>query len=405
MGHSNSLLSKNNGHGAVKAGQIVLIFVIASALGFLFLYWLSHSVSPDYWPTGVDIYPRWVGTRAFWDNQSPYSPTVDLETQRLIYRRPAYPGEDSFGFYYPAYAAVVLAPLSLLPVEFAAILWSSFMWGILVTVVVSSTFLAPNRLSPIRWGLVLLAFFLYRPALLSVLNGQYAIYVAGCLILAWWMIRCERYFLAGFLLSLSMIKPSLALIPIMFVAVWSLLTKRAGIVLGMLCTLGAMLLLSFWKIGWWIPDFVQELGEYSRDLGTWTSRDFLSLPGIIWILSSILLIGLGCYEYRVRTKFPYALFFGGLLLNLAVTPHTLEYDLAILILPLLFLVPILGRSALSYIYLLVLIWAPWISWFAFTLAGAPIEVWWKAIWQFYPFLIACTLIITTVQELRSTPRS
>ncbi len=300
---------------AISRKQIILVFVSAFTLGFLFLCWLKYSVSPDYWPVGVDIYPRWVGTHAFWNQQSPYSPEVDLKTQELVYGRKANPEEDPFGFYYPAYAAIILAPLSFLPVEAAALLWSSFMWAIWVTLIVAATLSAPNRLSPMPWALILFSFFLYRTCLTSVLNGQYGIFVVGCWVLSWLMIRGERFYAAGFFLALSTIKPSLAMIPVIIIIFWSLFSGRAKVALGMFCTMGLLLLVSFSRIGWWIPNFIQTLGEYSHYLRAWSGRDLFTIPGIIWFLSAVILIVLGYHECRSRGNFPYPLFFGGVLLK------------------------------------------------------------------------------------------
>jgi len=375
----NSLPNTNTGHWTVSKRAILLIFLSAFILGFLFLGWLKFSVAPNYWPIGVDVYPLWVGTQAFWSHQSPYSPEIDLQTQAYVYGRPATPEEDSFGFYYPAYVAVILAPLSLITVELAAILWPSFMWAIWVTSIAAITLLMPKRLSPLLWALVIFSLLLYRPFLLSVLNGQYGIIVVGCLILSWLMIQRERDFIAGVFLALATIKPSLAMIPVALAVVWSLFTGRARVALGVVCSLGVLLLVSFTMIGWWIPEFIQQLGEYSRNLGNWTGKDIFTLPGLIWLIASAILIGLGYYEYRIGRKFPYNLFLGGILINLAITPHTLEYDLVILVLPLLFLMPVLSKSVLGYTFFIVLLWAPWISWLFFTMADISIETWWKAI--------------------------
>jgi hypothetical protein len=401
----NTSLSGNNDQSQFGKKEIIFVFISAFIIGLLFLYWLIYKISPDYWPIGVDIYPRWVGIRAFWNGLSPYSASVDIKTQTLIYGRPAIYGEDSFGFYYPAYIAVILAPLALLPVEIAAIIWSSFMLAIFVSIVVTLTLSLPNRPSPIVWAFLLLSSLLYRPALLSILNGQYGIFILGCWTLAYWMAWRDRSIIAGFLIALSIIKPSLTLFPVLLILFWALSTGQARIAFGFFLALSIMFTISLVQIGWWVPDFISKLGEYSRVLGTWSNRDVLTIPGMLWLLLSMLLIVIGFIESTAEKLLSSNLFFGTLFFNLSVTPHTLEYDLVVLILPLLLLSPILSKSKLGYSFHLFLLWVPWVSWFLFTIIGIPVEIWWKAIWRFYPQLILVTLIIVAIYARKRSIQS
>lgn len=371
--------------------HIVIIFISSFLLAFLFLYWLKYEVAPAYWPIGVDIYPLWVGTRAFWNGQSPYTSTVDFTTLSLMYGRQPTASDAILGFYYPAYVAEVLAPFALLPVGLAALVWSALMYAILVSLIISITLSLPDRLSPFRWALLLLSGLLYRPALLAVLDAQYGLFIVACWALAWYTIRKQRWFLAGFLVAISTIKPSLSLIPAGVVILWSLYKGRPKIALSFFCTLVIMLAISFVKIGWWIPDFLLRIGEVERN-ATWVNSDILTVPGICWLLFCGYFIFQGFREFKATKEFPFSLFFGGLLLNLAITPHTLEYDMVVLILPLILLTPALGKTLPGYFYLLFIIFCPWISWMLFTLVGIPISTWWKALWQFYPLLITGTFI-------------
>lgn len=392
--------SKTRGrqHWSLKSTQLLVVFISSFLIGIIFLSWLSYKISPEYWPIGVDVYPRWTGTRAFLNGYSPYSESVDLLTQDLIYGRPALPTEESFGYYYPAFTSVILAPLALLPVEIAAIIWSAFMGAILTSLIISMTLFAANRLSPLPWGALLLSFLLYRPALLSVLNGQYGLFVLGCWGLSLWLIKRDKYLSAGFLVAFSMIKPSISLIPATYIIVWSLLSGRTRIARGFFSMVIIMTLISFERIGWWVPEFLSELGEYSLTFRTWSFQDIFTFPGMLWLLSAGLLLTLGYKEFKRNWDFSYNFFFGGLLLNLLFTPHTLEYDLTVLLLPLLFIAATIGKSVTGYLYIVFLIWLPWLSWIMFNLAGFPIEYWWKSIWFSYPLLVSSTLVLIAIPK-------
>jgi hypothetical protein len=82
--------------------EITAVFLFAFSIGALLFGWFEWKQIPiSYWPIGVDIYPRWVGSNAFWRGESPYSLEVDLETQSYLYGRPAEAYEDPMGFYIP----------------------------------------------------------------------------------------------------------------------------------------------------------------------------------------------------------------------------------------------------------------------------------------------------------------
>lgn len=379
----------------------LVIFILFFLGGWIFLSWFQDIFPDNYWPLGVDVYPRWAGTRAFWQGESPYSAAVDAVTQGYVYGRTAVPGEDTFGFYYPAYASVVLAPLALLPAQTAAIIWPVLSWAVLGVTAVATIEFLPGRPKPLTWAVLLLSIFLFRPALLTILNGQYGLFVLAMWGLAWQLIRQKKEGLAGVLLALATIKPSLSLLPTLLLLLWAMARRRCKLIAAFAAAMSLLLLISFVQIGWWLPDFLAELGEYNRDLGTWRPADAVTLPGIIWLLEALALIGVGVRQaLRRADDFPTALFWGGIFLNLLLTPHTLEYDLVVVLLPLIGYIPYHFRSRWGTAGWLLLFWLPWLSWLVLLAAGVPTEVWWRVVWMFYPQVMLAVLLGTAVIQSR-----
>jgi hypothetical protein len=63
--------------------QILSVFAVSLGIGYLLVSWFDFMV-PDgsYWPLGMDIYPRWVGSRAVWQGELPYTAEVNRITQK-----------------------------------------------------------------------------------------------------------------------------------------------------------------------------------------------------------------------------------------------------------------------------------------------------------------------------------
>src|SRR6266540_2106394 len=58
-----------------------------------------------------DFYPHWVGGRALWSGQTPYTPEITRQVQEGMFGGELPPGADQQNMAYPAYTAVVLAPV------------------------------------------------------------------------------------------------------------------------------------------------------------------------------------------------------------------------------------------------------------------------------------------------------
>lgn len=361
--------------------------------------YLQNNLDPRYWPLGVDVYPTWNATRALWRGENPYSGQVQLETQRLIYGRPSHPDEDSFWFYYPPYIAVVTLPLAVFPVQTAALIWTASLCALLMTLIGVWAWNLKPRPVPWMFGLIVLGGIFFRPAATSVINGQYALFILVASALVWWLIEHRIDRVAGALLAVVTFKPSVALLAPLILMAWAVLHRRWGLLAGFVGALGILFGLPMLRIGWWLPDFVGQTLSFDvmhRGEGlalAWSPEEIFSLAGIVWLMGTLALVGIGLVQMARSDDSPWVAIIGAVNLNLILTPHLVEYDLVMMLIPLLWLgAQWMWSRWLAYAWLL-LIWLPWLSWMVVILSGRAIDAWWSGIWRFYPsLLIGATLL-------------
>lgn len=387
--------------------QIVAIFFLSLVVGVLLVNWFEYIVPDDNsLPLGVDIYPRWVGTRAFWGGESPFSAATDAEIQSYVYGRAAFPGEATFGFYYPAHAAVVLGPLALLPAREAALFWTAFTWAILCVIVFMIVRSLPGRVSFWLLLLIALTILFQRSALLVVLNGQYVLFTLLCWGAAYYLIHREHETWAGVLLALTTIKPTLVALPLLVILFWAFRTDRGKVVVSFFLTSGLFFVVTLVQLGWWPSDFMAQLSQYGDYARQWMPADIFSLPGLVWLAGTAVLIVWGLKDFLSRSaEFPWILLWGSISLILLVTPHTAEYDLPVLLLPFIVYAPRFLQSKSGTAVWAILLWLPWLTWGGVTLLGQTTAYWYSIYWFHYPQILIVTLIVFLVVTKRNTPET
>ena len=170
-----------------------------------------------------DLFPRWVGTRAWViDNLDPYSPGVTATVrsamgQALGWDGTADSGAFAFGFVYPGYVALLLAPLAILPFPVASTIWLL----IAQASVVGTVWLVWHTPSAVRLhdanrGLVVTTVLaiLWPPVIYNLIFGQFAALATLAIATAGWATARRHDRFAGTSLPLALVKPQLALIPV-----------------------------------------------------------------------------------------------------------------------------------------------------------------------------------------------
>ncbi len=380
----------------LHALAILIVTFLLCLSGLLYL----RSTIKVYWPIGVDVYPYWTGTRAFWQGGDPYSAQVQAETQNLIYGRTARADEDPFGFYYPAYVVILMSPLALLPVAWAGIAWASLMGAIFLTLVLLWSWNLSPRLKPLPWALVLFTAIAYRPALFSITEGQYGFLVLGCGALAWYLIERKHDLAAGIFLTLVTIKPSLALFLPAVLLVWALRWRRPNVIIGFVLALCVLMAATLLRLGWWLPDFLRGAMIFSQEhpgMG-WSMRELATLPGAVWLLAGLITTVAGLLQLGRRPAVPWLALIGAMNLNLVLTPHLVEYDLAIMLLALFWLGCEWRRSRWGLAFWALLVWLPWLSYAWYMSQGWIIDDWWPELWRTFPPLLAVVIAVWAVRD-------
>lgn len=206
-------------------------------------------------PGGNDFLVHWEGTRAFIkEGLSPYSDEVALRIQQKAYGHPARSGEHELRVAYPLYSTIFFAPFALVDdFNLARALWMTTLEVGLVLLTAVSIRLASWKISPLMLAVVLLFSLLWYHAARPLINGNVVILVALMMSLGFLAIRGERDELAGVLLAFTTIKPQLAVLPLLYVVVWSFSKRRFRIVVALVSTVvfliaGAALFIPDWLI-------------------------------------------------------------------------------------------------------------------------------------------------------------
>ncbi|HEX8992591.1 MAG TPA: glycosyltransferase family 87 protein [Anaerolineales bacterium] len=196
---------------------LLALVAVIIIVGWTYINYRLAIVSPG----GIDFLTHWVGTRALFQGESPYSRDVAVRVQTAYYGRPAVIGENEFLDVYPLYAELIFAPFAAIPnYELARAAWMTFLG--LSTM---ALFLIPLRI--VGWKPRITTFVLYMlyavfgyHSVRPIFNGNVSTVIALIIVCAVWATQAKKDALAGLLTALSLAKPNLAILPALFLIVW-----------------------------------------------------------------------------------------------------------------------------------------------------------------------------------------
>jgi hypothetical protein len=364
----------------IAFGLLFAALLAAETVGLQRIY-TSHN------PGGNDLLPRWVATRAWLrEGLNPYDPEIERRGQQMIYGRLATkPGEDLARFLYLPYAMLFVAPVALLPYDWAQAAWMTALQFCLVAMAIVSLHL--YRWRPPAWlaALFIVWCTLCYPAARSLVLGQLTIVMALLIMLGLWAIRQRRDLLAGSLLALSTAKPTLAILLIPCIFLWSLAAHRWRLAGGMTGAFAILAAFSFLIAPRWPVEIIQQAQGYTSytDIGSVSGLLADALlpqfgPWGEYALSAVLLAWLGWEWWRTGRAAGDAFQWAAaatLVVTLVISPRTGTTSQPMLfpILALLFArIDSSGRSAgrRAYVALVLLITLIGLWWlFLITVAG------------------------------------
>lgn len=275
----------------------------------------------------------------------------DLETQQAA-QEEIFPwiSDDVIGYALPAFAAVVMWPLTLMSFHAAYILWTGLNALLLVAIALLLWWMTPSVAPPVRL-LFLACFALSMPVLYVFAWGQVDLIILLALLLAYRNLQTGRPATAGALAALALIKPFLVVGPALFLlaqgrrrALVAFSLTAAALLLLPLPLTGAEGLVGNLRMGGAFSESVDELGASANTMTNW--RGFIiSISGrndfLLWAPAAAI-TGLGALALAVLAwrrggaREPRALAYGWSLacfLPALLSPHLHFQNLVVLAVP------------------------------------------------------------------------
>src|SRR5260221_3836018 len=170
--------------------------------------------------------------------------------------------ENPGDFIYPMYTVIVLGPLGILPYDVAEALWLILIGILLVLCFRAMVDLLSWR--PPAWLMIvgMIGAVLFYPGLRGLLLGQPGTFVACLILLAIWALARGYDALAGLLLAISLIKPTVGFLIIPFLGLWGLRYQRWRFVISFVGISALLVIASFILLPTWLNDWLTQVRAY-----------------------------------------------------------------------------------------------------------------------------------------------
>ena len=248
-----------------KTRVFIGLFLLFLILGIFLMSYLQSVLRGSTMSLGIDLYPRWVGSQLALNGSSPYSLAARQQIWLAIY------GSTGSAHWRIPSGFIIRLPLSPywrllsflgISVTKAARVWCALIWALYSTFLILWT-TSLRRLPQTRLivPLLLLGGWFFRPAFSNYILGQFALFSVLMVIAAWWCFEKEMPVLGGILCTLSLIKPSLTILPVilLFVLYRQQITGLGSFLVSSL----VLYLIPTILLGWWLPDFLKDISGYA----------------------------------------------------------------------------------------------------------------------------------------------
>ncbi|MCX8062269.1 MAG: hypothetical protein N3D16_06775 [Anaerolineales bacterium] len=239
------------------------------------------------------------------------------------------PNRDQQAFVYPAQLVVLLLPFGLIKnVKIATAIWQGFSLICLSWVIL----LLRESVSPKAplWCVLIFVFWFY-PSLM-IFQGQITIIplisLGSSLVL---YVYYRKDLLSGLVLSISVVKPELVLLPIFCLISIAAQQKRYSLWKGFLIGSSGLFGITLLLLGWWVDDWIQSLLRYAGYAKVlWPIGEIWRIHPFLALLTLSILIYL---FIRLRRE-PVYLIAYSVPLGMLLLPQTLLWGLTMLLIPL-----------------------------------------------------------------------
>lgn len=239
------------------AGAVGLI--VATLFLFAFLFIIPN------WGNAFDFYPNWAGSRAVFGGESPYSREMTERIQIAMYGYVRGLDVDQNSFAHPAYSAFLMLPVAMLDAPLATAVWMTFQLLAVGFSILLWLDLLNWRPHPLVFGLVLFGCLVaLRHPVNIYLLGQFPGSVLLGFSVAVWLLQRKRDAVAGIALVMCTVPPTVGGTMALVLAGSLALTGRWKTLAALLASLAVFTSITFLLVGFWIPDWLSMLNQYTH---------------------------------------------------------------------------------------------------------------------------------------------
>jgi hypothetical protein len=247
-----------------RIGPIGIIGLLLLAI--VLPLWHIYLIRQPFPSSKNDLAAVWVGIRACWSRQNPYSDETTHTIQTMYYGRPltsddSKPGKMAFA--YPAYIAFVLAPLAALSFAKARLLYDALAVLLMAGTVPAWLSFLQIKVSPARLAVLMVLTLTSWPMMWAFRVCQVTLVVAAMIAAGCWLMKRGHYAAAGVVLSCATIKPQLCIPLIAYLLIWSVLYRRWRFVTAMTLTVATLLASAECLQPGWFSGWLAALADYS----------------------------------------------------------------------------------------------------------------------------------------------
>ena len=330
------------------AGAAIVITLVVVFLG-IGNYYLAN-ILPE---SGEYTLLRTAGKFFLFDHIDPYSGSVPVRVQELVYGRNALPGEDTYILDYPFHLMLIYLPLAFIPNEII----SRLVWFVILEIaLLGSVFLGirliDRKISFVFGALIIVAGSTSYYAYTSLLEGSPSILLGLAYMGILLLLRTRLDEMAGALLLLSGFNLEAGAPFLLLIILWVFWGRRWRVFNGA-AMLGFILfaISFFFYPGWLLPFLRAAWNSFLVGYGFSTREILLQLwPGFggtfAWILTLVLIVVLG-YEWNAAHDGNFHRFVWVAFLTLSVTPllgFSVEVDQLVLLTVPLILVTVISNE-------------------------------------------------------------
>ena len=282
---------------------LLILSVLAVVVGIAGFTWVNTRII-DSGQGGTDFYPMWSAAHAWAaKGASPYSDAVARQIYRDFQGRDPVPASKAAQYTYlsPLYSMVFLAPVGVLDLNTARVVWMTLSEACLILVTFFALKLSGWKVSSFGAGFLLLFALAGYYGARTVVEGSFSAVGAALILGALLLIQGRRDMDAGLVLALATADLHMSALLVFFTFLWALSVRRRRIALGILIgvaflTVCTMVFMPDWPVQWAKAMFINLPMVFARGSAITTLAN--RMPGIaaplslvLYALASIYLIG------------------------------------------------------------------------------------------------------------------